>query len=44
MPQESWDPFTAILQPSIIFKFNYGTVLGEIMATFITGSTLDSID
>jgi hypothetical protein len=34
----------AILQPSSIFKFNYGTVLGEIAATFITGSTIDSTD
>jgi hypothetical protein len=30
----------AILQPSLIFKFNYGTVLREITATSITGSTL----
>jgi hypothetical protein len=34
----------AILQPLLISKFNYGTALGEIVATFITGSTLDSID
>jgi hypothetical protein len=34
----------AILQPSSIFKFNYGTILREIGATFITSSTLDSID
>jgi hypothetical protein len=34
----------ATLWPSSIFKFNYGTALGEIAATFITGSTLDSID
>jgi hypothetical protein len=44
MYQESWDPLTAILWPSLIFKFNYGTALGEIVATFITGSTFDSID
>jgi hypothetical protein len=44
MHQESWDPFTAILQPSLIFKFNYGTALGEISATFITSSTLNSIN
>jgi hypothetical protein len=42
--QESWDPLMAILQPSSIFKFNYGTTLREIVATFITGSTLDSIN
>jgi hypothetical protein len=42
--QESWDPLTAILRPSLIFKFNYGTDLREIAATFITSSTLDSID
>jgi hypothetical protein len=34
----------AILQPSLIFKFNYGTALREIVATFIISSTLDSID
>jgi hypothetical protein len=34
----------AILWPSPIFKFNYGTALEEIAATFITSSTLDSID
>jgi hypothetical protein len=44
MSQESWDPLMAILQPSSIFKFNYGTALREMAATFITGSTLDSID
>jgi hypothetical protein len=33
----------AILQPSSIFKFNYGTDLGEIAVTFITTSILDSI-
>jgi hypothetical protein len=44
MHQESWDPLTATLRPSLIFKFNYGTALGEIAATFIIGSTLDSID
>jgi hypothetical protein len=44
MHQESWDPLTAILQPSLIFKFNYGTDLGEIAATFITSSIIDSID
>jgi hypothetical protein len=37
--QESWDPLMAILQPSSIFKFNYGTALGKIAATFITSST-----
>jgi hypothetical protein len=26
--QESWDPLMAILRPSPIFKFNYGTALG----------------
>jgi hypothetical protein len=30
MHQESWDPLTAILQPSLIFKFNYGTALREL--------------
>jgi hypothetical protein len=44
MHQESWEPLMAILQPSLIFKFNYGTALGEIAATFITTSILDSID
>jgi hypothetical protein len=34
----------AMLWQSLIFKFNYRTTLGEIVATFITGSTLDSID
>jgi hypothetical protein len=34
----------AILWPSSIFKFNYGTGLGEIAATFIISYTLDSID
>jgi hypothetical protein len=38
--KKSWDPLMAILQPSLIFKFNYGAALREIMATFITGSTL----
>jgi hypothetical protein len=28
----------AILRLSLIFKFNYGTALREIVATFITGS------
>jgi hypothetical protein len=42
--QKSWDPLMAILWPSLIFKFNYGTALGEIAATFITSSTLDSIN
>jgi hypothetical protein len=44
MHQKSWDPLTAILRPSLIFKFNYKTALGEIVATFITGSTVNSID
>jgi hypothetical protein len=44
MHQESWDPLTAILRPSSSFKFNYRTTLGEIAVTFITSSTLDSID
>jgi hypothetical protein len=44
MHQESWDPLTAVLQPSPIFKFNYGAALGVIVATFIIGSTFDSID
>jgi hypothetical protein len=44
MHQESWDPLAAILWLSLIFKFNYGTDLGEIAATFITSSTLDSIN
>jgi hypothetical protein len=42
--KESWDPLTAILRPSLIFKFNYGTALREIVATFIISSTLNSID
>jgi hypothetical protein len=44
MHQQSWDSLMAILQPSSIFKFNYGAALGEIMVTFITGSTFNSID
>jgi hypothetical protein len=42
MFQESWDALMAVLWPSSIFKFNYGTALREIAATFITSSTLDS--
>jgi hypothetical protein len=42
--QELWDPLTAILRQSLIFKFNYGTALEEMVVTFIIGSTLNSID
>jgi hypothetical protein len=34
----------AVLPPSSIFKFNYGAAFGVIVATFIIGSTFDSID
>jgi hypothetical protein len=44
MHRESWDPLMAVLWPSSIFKFNYGAAFGVIVATFIIGSTFDSID
>jgi hypothetical protein len=34
----------AVLQPSSIFKFNFGAAFGVIAAIFIIGSTFDSID